>query len=73
LLHASEFVEGDNIYGLHIVLKRLNRLLHNICGDLLVFDCCANLDLEDSVGNGLLLPLSFPRETVHLNRENLVS
>ena len=73
LLVESEFVEGDDVDRLNIVFKLLDLFLNKISRDLFIFDRGSDLDLEDSVGNGLLLPLSLPEETVHLNSENLLS
>ena len=73
LLLKSELVEGDDIDGLDIILELHDLLFNNICRNLIVLDGGANLDLEDTEGNRLLLPLSFPEETVHLDAENLVS
>ena len=73
LLLKSELVEGDDIDGLDIILELHDLLFNNICRDLIILDGGANLDLEDTEGNRLFLPLSFPEETVHLDAENLVS
>ena len=73
LLLKSELVEGDDIDGLDIILELHDLLFNNICRDLIVLDGGANLDLEDTEGNRLFLPLSFPEEAVHLDAENLVS
>ena len=68
----SEFVEADDVDRLNFVFKLLDPFLNKISRDLVIFDRGSDLDLEDSVGNGLLLPLSLPEETVHLNSENLL-
>ena len=36
------------------------------------FNCSADLDFEDSVGDWLLFPFSLPEEAVHLDAKNLV-
>ena len=72
LLIESEFVESDDVDRLDFVFKLLDLLLNKIRRDLVIFDCGSDLDLEDSVGDGLLFPLSLPEETVHLNSENLL-
>ena len=68
----SEFVEGDNVDRLDVVLKSFNPLLHNIRGDLVILHSCPDDDLENAIGDWLLLPLGLPVETVHLDSENLV-
>ena len=69
----SELVEGNNIHGLDIILESFNPLLDIIGGYLLVLDSGADLDLEDAISNGLLLPLGLPHQAVHLDGEDLVS
>ena len=68
----SELVEGDDVNRLHFVFKLLDLLLDQVSGDLIVLDGGANDDLEDAVGNRLLLPLGLPHEAVHLDAEDLV-
>jgi len=70
---SSELVEGLDVDGLDKVLHLLDLLLHNVSGDLVVLDGGTDDDLEDTVGNGFLLPLGLPPETVHLDLEDLVS
>ena len=72
LLIESEFVESDDVDRLHFVFKLLDLFLNKIRRDLIILDCGTDLDLEDSVGDGLLLPLSLPEETVHFNSEDLL-
>ena len=69
----SELVEGDDVNRLHLVFKLLDLLLDQVSGDLIVLDGGADDDLEDAVGDGLLLPLGLPHETVHLDTEDFVS
>ena len=66
----SELIEGDNVDRLHVVLKFFNLLLHDVSGHFIIFDCRTNYDLENTVGDGLLLPFSLPVKTVHLDAEN---
>ena len=47
--------------------------MDEICGDLLILYSGSNLDLENTVGDRLLLPLSLPVKTVHLDGNDLVS
>ena len=69
----SELVEGNDVNRLNIILKLFNLLLDIISGDLGVLNSGTDLDLEDTVGDGLLLPLSLPEETVHLDGKNFFS
>ena len=73
MFYHSELVESDDIDRLDVILESFNHLLDEISGDLVVFDGGTDLDLEDSESNGLLLPLSFPEKTIHLDSKNLVS
>ena len=68
----SELVEGDDVNRLHLVFKLLDLLLDQVSGDLIVLDGGADDDLEDAVGDRLLLPLGLPHEAVHLDAEDLV-
>ena len=68
----SELVEGEDVDGLDIILEGLDELGDGVGGDLVVLDGGADDDLEDAVGDGLLLPLGLPHEAVHLDAEDLV-
>ena len=72
MLIESEFVESDDVDRLHFVFKLLDLFLNKIRRDLIILDCGTDLDLEDSVGDGLLLPLSLPEQTVHFNAKDLL-
>ena len=69
----SELVEGDDVNRLHLVFKLLDLLLDQVSGDLIVLDGGADDDLEDAVGNRLLLPLSLPHQSVHLDAKDFIS
>lgn len=66
----SELVEGNDVDGLDVVLERLNSLLDDISGDLVILDNGSHDELEDTVSNGLLLVLSLPDETLHGDTED---
>ena len=69
----SELVEGDDVDGLNLFIELHDLLLDKISGDLIILDSGANDDLEDTVGNGFLLPLGLPEKTVHGDADDLVS
>merc|ERR1719362_574442 len=72
LTKDSALVESNDINRLDIILEGFHRLLDKISGDLIIFDGGTNLNLEDTVSDGLLLPLGLPEKTVHLDAEDLV-
>jgi len=65
-LWLSDLVEGSDLDGLDLFLEGLNLLDDVVDGDLLVLAREANDQLEDAEGNGLLLVLSLPEETLFL-------
>ena len=71
-LSHSELVEGKDIHGLDLILESLDKLGNGIGGDLVILDGGSDDDLEDTVGDWLLLPLGLPVKTVHLNSNDLV-
>ena len=70
--YRSKFVEGDNVNRLHIVLERLDHLLHEIRADFIVLHGRPNLNLEDAVGDWLLLPFGLPAQAIQLDGDDLV-
>ena len=46
--------------------------MDEVSRDLIILDGGADLNLEDSEGDGLLLPFGFPEKTIHLDSEDLV-
>jgi hypothetical protein len=69
----SDLVEGEDVDGLDLIFESLNLLLEVVGGDLLVLNDGTDDDLLNTVGNGGLLVLGFPEETVHLNANDLLS
>ena len=82
----SELVENNNFGGLdHVaffvvfgvngrgIADSFHHFRNIISGDLVILNDGTNLDLEDTVSNGLLLPFSLPGKTVHLDLEDLLS
>ena len=69
---TSEFVEGDDVDRLDFIFELFDLFLDKVCRNLIIFNCCADLNLKDTVSDGLLLPFSLPEETIHLDSENLV-
>jgi len=67
---SSEFVEGLDIDGLHVVLKSFNLFCDVISRDLLVFDSGTNNNLVDTISDGFFLVLSLPSETILLDLED---
>ena len=70
---CSQLVEGDDINRLHFVFKLFYLFLNQVRGDLVVLNCRPNDDLEDTISNGLLLPLSLPHQSVHLDAKDFIS
>lgn len=70
---SSNLVEGHDVDGLNLVLECLHLLLEVVSGDLLVLDDGTDDDLLNTVGDGELLVLGLPEETVHLNADDLLS
>ena len=70
---SSNLVEGHDVDGLNLVLECLHLLLEVVSGDLLVLDDGTNDDLLNTVGDGKLLVLGLPEETVHFNADDLLS
>ena len=70
--YHSKFVKGDNVNRLDIVFERFDRLLHEIRADFIILHGRTNLNLEDAVGDWLLLPLGLPAQAVHLDGDDLV-
>ena len=68
----SDLVEGHDVDGLYLLLEGLDLLLEVVGGDLLVLDDGANDDLLNTVGDGELLVLGLPEETVHLDADDLL-
>ena len=55
-----DFVEGDNVHGLDVVLKAGNLLLEIVHHDLVVLDDAGNLELLDAVTeNSILIHFNF--------------
>ena len=69
---SSNLVEGGDIDGLNLILETLDELLEVVSGDLGVFDYATDEDLLNTVGNGDLLVLGLPEETVHGDGEDLL-
>lgn len=69
---SSDLVEGEDVDGLYFVFEGLDLLLEVVSGDFLVLNDATNDDLLDSVGNGELLVLGLPEETVHLDANDLL-
>ena len=69
---TSEFVECDDVNRLDFIFKLFDLLLDEVCRNLIIFHGGSNLNLEDAVGDGLLLPLGLPEQTVHFNTEDLL-
>jgi len=67
----SELVEGLDVNGLDFILEGGDSFLNEIGGDLFIFDDSADNDLENTVGNGLLLVFGFPCKTIHSDGKNL--
>ncbi len=72
-LRRSDLVEGEDVDGLDLIFESLDLLLEVIGGDLQVLNDGTNDDLLNTVGNGDLLVLGFPEETVHLDGDDLLS
>ena len=68
----SNLVEGHDVDRLDLIFEGLDLLLEVVSGDLLVFDDGTNNDLLNTVGNGDLLVLGLPEETVHLDAYDLL-
>ena len=68
---SSNLVEGGDVNRLHVVLEGLNCLLEVVSADLGVLDNATNHNLVHTVGDGLLLILSLPEETVHGDGDDL--
>ncbi len=68
---SSNLVEGGDVNRLHVVLEGLNGLLEVVSADLGVLDNATNHNLVHTVGDGLLLILSLPEETVHGDADDL--
>lgn len=68
----SDLVEGGDINWLDEVLEGLNLLLKVISWNLFVFDDTTNDELLNTVGNGSLLVLSLPEETILLDGNDLL-
>ena len=69
----SKLVESDDIDRLYIVLEFFNFLLHEIRRNLLIFYSCTDDNLVNAISDWLLLPLSLPEETIHLDSKDLLS
>lgn len=69
---SSNLVEGHDVDGLDLIFEGLDLLLEVVGGDLLVLDDGADDDLLNTVGDGELLVLGLPEETVHLDADDLL-
>jgi hypothetical protein len=69
---CSNLVESQDVDRLDLIFESFNLLLEVVSGDLLVLDDGTNNDLLNTIGDGELLVLSLPEETVHLNANNLL-
>ena len=70
---TSEFVEGDDVDRLDFIFKLFDLLLDKVCRNFIIFHSGSDLNLEDTVCDGLLLPFGLPEETIHFNAKDLVS
>merc|ERR1712044_142854 len=66
---SLDFVEGDNIHGLDVVLKAGDLLLEIVHQDLVVLDDARDLELLDAVTDSDEFA-GTPEETVHGDRSN---
>ena len=69
---SSNLVEAGDIDGLNLLIESLDGLLEVVSGDLEVLDDATDEDLLNAEGDGDLLVLGLPEETVHLDGEDLL-
>ena len=63
----SEFVEGSDVYRLAVIFECLDRLDEVVSAYEVVHDRAADNNLEHAVSDWLLLELSLPLESFHLD------